>query len=263
MEWTVHYDLMEDHDSNQKASIVVQDILEEFERLVPQGPPLGYKPLYLINDREGGPTLYWPLGKDYYKIGLNISDVFFNQVAFQFSQTICRVYCDPRIDNWFIELVAHVAALYFLEYLNEKWELDPPIEALQDYHENFANYRSNLLGTAFSRIDMVKYQISNEWVKNQVKKMITHEPYNRGKLMIVAYEILGLFGASDQNWQMLPYIGQASVPQPPADSKDVTTIRKTDMDFNRLLQIVPDAIQPFVQQLVDKFGVLEEKQQSE
>ena len=260
MKWTIHYELMEDQDINEKASLVVNDIVEEFERLIPQGPPLGYKPLHLINDRVSGPTTYWPLGKDYYKIGLNISNVFYNQVAFQFSQEFSRLYCDPRISNWFIELVDHVVALYFLDYLNDKWEHNPPMEALKEYHENFSNYRSNLLGTAFSRIDMVKYQISNEWVKNQVKKMINREQYNRGKLLIVAYEILGLFKESDANWQMLPYIGRCSVPAPPDDPKDTTTIRQTDMDFNRLIDIIPEEIQPFVKKLVDKFGVLEEEE---
>lgn len=259
MEWTIHYDLMEDREINEKASLVVDDIAEEFERLIPQGPPLGYKPVHLINDPVAGPTLYWPLGKDYYKVGLNISNVFYNQVAFQFSQVFSRLYCDPRIDNWFIQLIDHVAALYFLDHLNEKWETHPPVEEVKEYHENFSNYRSNLLGTAFSRIDMVKYQISNEWVKDQVKKFMSGETYNRGKMLIVAYEILGLFRESDSHWQMLPYIGKASVPAPPDDPGDVTTIRQTSMDFNRLMEIVPDDLKHFVQRLVDKFGVLEQE----
>ena len=263
MEWTIHYELLEDQSADERASLVISDVVEEFERLIPQGPPLGYKPLHLINDKVNGPTLYWPLGKKYYKIGLNISNVFFNQVAFQFSQEFTRIYCDPRISNWFIELVGHVAALYFLDFLNAKWETNPPFEELKAYHENFSNYRSNLLGTAFSRIDIVKYQISNEWVKDQVQKMMNREHQNRGKMLVLAYEILNLFRESDRNWQMLPHIGRCTVPPPPEDPQDVTTIRKTEMDFRKLLREVPEDIQPFVQKLVDKFGLLEEKQESE
>lgn len=263
MEWTIHYELMEDQDADERASLVIRDIVAEFERLIPQGPPLGYKPIHLINDRIGGPTLYWPLGKNYYKIGLNISNVFFNQVAFQFSQEFTRIYCDPRINSWFIELVDHVAALYILEHLTAKWETDAPFEELREYHENFSNYRSNLLGTAFSRIDMVKYQISNEWLKDQVRKMMDKESYNRGKLLIVAYEVLDLFKESEKNWQMLPYIGRCSIPAPPQDPKDVTTIRKTNVDFNRLADEVPGDIKPFVKKLADKFGIFEEKKESE
>src|SRR6056297_193331 len=217
MRWIVHYKLMSGNEAEKKASLVINDILEEFERLLPEGPPLGYKPIHLINDTDGGPTLYWPLGRDFYKIGLNIPDVYYNQVAFQFSQEFCRIYCDPRINNWFIELIDHVAALYMLEHLSEKWENHPPVPELVDYYENFTDYRSNLLGTAFSKIDMVKYQISNEWVKNQIKKLINKESYNRGKLLLIAYEILGLFKESDANWKMLPYVGKCSSPAPSRD----------------------------------------------
>ena len=154
-------------------------------------------------------------------------------------------------------------ALYLLEFLSNKWESNPPFEELRDYHENFSNYRSNLLGTAFSRIDMVKYQISNEWIKNQVVKLMDRESYNRGKLLIVAYEILDLFKESEKNWQMLPYIGRSSVPSPPEDPTDVTTIRKTNVDFNKLIDAVPEEIKPFVRKLADKFGVFEEQQESE
>lgn len=263
MEWTIYYELLENENADERASLVIRDVVEEFERLIPQGPPLGYKPLHLINDKESGPTLYWPLGKNYYKIGLNISNVYFNQVAFQFSQEFARIYGDPRISNWFIELVGHVTALYFLDFLNQKWEKDPPFEELRAYHENFSNYRSNLLGTAFSRIDIVKYQISNEWVKNQVQKMMNRESQNRGKLLVLAYEILDLFRESDRNWQMLPYIGRCTVPAPPEDPDDVTTIRNTDMDFHKLLNEVPEDVKPFVNKLVDKFGIFKQTEESE
>jgi len=260
MEWTINYELMQGEDSNDKASIVITDIINEFERLIPDGPPLGYKPITLINDKTAGPTLYWPLGKDYYKIGLNISDVFYNQIAFQFTQEFTRIYCDPRINNWFIELVAHVASLYMLNFLGAKWEVAPPHPDVHDYHENFTNYRSNLLGTAFSKIDMVKYQISNEWVKYQVRKLMNREKYNRGKLLLIAYEILGLFTESDENWKLLPYIGKCSKPEPPEDSHNLITNRNATPDFERLLEEVPQKIKPFVQKLVNKFGVFEQEQ---
>jgi len=260
MKWHVDYELGLNGDSDEKVSWVINDILEEFERLIPEGPPLGFKSIHLINDQDGGPTLYWPLGRDFYKIGLNISDVFYNQVAFQFSQEFCRIYCDPRINNWFIELIDHVAALYMLEYLAEKWEDNPPDPGLDDYYENFTDYRSNLLGTAFSKVDMVKYQISNEWVKNQVKKLIHNESYNRGKLLLIAYEILNLFKESDVNWRMLPYVGKCSIPAPSSDIHNMVTNRKTAPDFKRLLEEVPKEVSPFVEKLVKKFGVFEEEQ---
>jgi len=261
MKWIINYELMQEKTSNEKASLVINDIVNEFERLLPEAPPLGFKPIQLINDKVGGPTLYWPLGKDYYKIGLNISDIFYNQVAFQFTQEFCHIYCDPRINNWFIELVCHVAALQMLNFLDAKWETDPPIPELQDYHENFTNYRSNLLGAAFSKIDMVKYQIANEWVGYQVQKLMNKESYNRGKLLLIAYEILGLFNESEENWKILPYIGKCSTPAPPEDSANLVTHRNAQPDFKKLLEEVPGNIKPFAKKLIDKFGVLKENKE--
>jgi len=259
MNWIVHYDLMSDKQLNQQASLVIQDILEEFERMIPEGPPLGYKPIHLINDLKGGPTLYWPLAGDAYKIGLNIEAVFFNQVAFQFSQEVCRIYCDPRVNNWFIELMDHMVALYILEYLSEKWENDPPLPDLADYHENFTIYRSNLLGAAFSKIDMVKYQITNEWVKSQVKKLMDKGSFNRGKLLIIAYELLGIFKKSDENWSLFPYVGKCSDPGPPKDIHNMVTNRFTEPDFTRLLKVVPPGVKPFVERVAHKFGIFEQE----
>ena len=261
MKWIINFELMQDKNANEKASVVINDIVNEFERLIPNGPPLGYKPIHLINDPVAGPTLYWPLGKDFYKIGLNISDVFYNQVAFQFTQEFCRIYCDPRINNWFVLLIDHVAALHMLNFLGEKWETQPPIPELEDYHENFTNYRSNLLGAAFSKIDMVKYQISNDWVEYQISKIIGKERPNRGKLLLIAYELLGLFNESEENWQILPYVGRCSIPEPPADSNNLITNRNAQPDFKRLLEEVPDHLKPFVQKLIDKFGVFKESTQ--
>lgn len=263
MKWKINYELMQDKNANEKASIVINDVLNEFERLIPEGPPLGYKPITLINDKEAGPTIYWPLDKDYYKIGLNISDVFYNQIAFQFTQELSRIYCDPRIDNWLIEIITHVSALYMLDFLGAKWELDPPHPNVQEYHENFTNYRSNLLGTAFSKIDMVKYQVSPEWVKHQVSKLMNHHKYNRGKILIIAYEILSYFTESDDNWRLLPYIGRYSKPAPSEDATNLVTHRNTDPDFTKLTKEVPENLRPFVKKLTDKFGVFEEQTKSE
>jgi hypothetical protein len=106
---------------------------------------------------------------------------------------------------------------------------------------------------------MVKYQISNEWVKYQVNKLIGQESRNKGKMLLIAYELLSLFKEADENWLMLPYIGQCSDPAPPEDSNNLVTNRKAKPDFKKLLEAVPNETKPFVQKLIDKFGVFEEE----
>ena len=162
--WIINSRIFDSNEQNNKALIVLQDIVDEFERLIPTGPPLGFKPIELINDIVSGPTIYQPLKQDFYKIGLNVSDIHYNQITFQFTQELCRVYCDPRISSWFIELLCHITALYALDFLGHKWENNPPNDELSDYWYNFDSYKSNLLSAAFSKVDMVKYQVANEWV---------------------------------------------------------------------------------------------------
>lgn len=252
--WNYDINIFEDTD-NDKVKYVIDDILNEMNRLIPQGPPLGFKEIRLINDHVAGPTLYWPLGKEFYKIGLNVSGLFYNQIAFQFCQELMRVYCDPRINNWLIEIIGHIGALYALEYLSEKWEIEPPIEELRDYWDNFDSYRSNLIGAAFSKVDMVKYQVSNEWVSYQINKLKMKDKLNRGKLLIIAYELLPLFKKYEEGWKIIPYIGKNSIPPPPEDSANLISNRRAIPDFESLANSIPDELHAFSKVLFDKIGV--------
>ena len=57
--WIINCTIFENEEQNNKALIVLQDIVDEFNRLIPSGPPLGYKPLQIINDSVSGPTLFF------------------------------------------------------------------------------------------------------------------------------------------------------------------------------------------------------------
>jgi hypothetical protein len=255
--WTISNKIFNNEEQNTKALIVLQDIVDEFCKLIPNGPPMGFKTIEIIEDKVSGPTFYWPLGRDTYKIGLNVSDVNYNQLAFQFAQELCRIYCDPRINSWFIELLCHITALYTLDFLGQKWEINPPNEELKDYWYNFDSYKSNLLGAAFSKVDMVKYQVANEWLQYQVNKLKKNDKVNRGKLLIIAYELLPLFKKMPESWQMLPEVGRSSVPPPPEDPTSLITNRNTEPGFDKLLDYIPDNVKSFISQFYDKIGARE------
>ncbi|MGC9374078.1 MAG: hypothetical protein ACP5DQ_03430 [Bacteroidales bacterium] len=255
--WTIDINVFEKKELNNQVSFVINDIVNELDRLIPTGPPIGHKPIKLINDLEAGPTFYWPLGKDFYKIGLNVSGVYYNQIAFQFSQELCRIYCDPRINSWMIELICHIAALYTLDFLAHKWEEHPPAKELEDYWYNFDSYKSNLLGAAFSKVDMVKYQVSNEWVEYQINKLRKKDHLNRGKLLIIAYELLPMFKEHPESWLMLPYVGKSSVPPPPEDPKSLITNRNTEPDFKKLISMLPKELNTFAEKFFTKIGAKE------
>jgi len=255
--WTINMNVFEKKELNDQVSLVIHQLLDEFGRLIQSEPPMGFKPIKLINDRDAGPTFYWPLGKDFYKIGLNVSGVYYNQIAFQFSQELGRIYCDPRINSWLIELLCHIAALYSLDFLGHKWEENPPDKELEDYWYNFDSYKSNLLGAAFSKVDMVKYQVANEWVEYQIKKLRKKDHLNRGKLLIIAYELLPMFKEHPESWKILPYVGKCSVPPPPEDPKSLVTKRVTEPDFGKLKQMLPEELNTFAGKFFMKIGAKE------
>jgi len=253
--WDLHISIFQEKQKNDQAAWVINDILKMFDEMIPEGPPLGIKRLDICNDHSAGPTLYWPLKKDVYKIGVNVSDLYYNQLAFQFAQEFCNLYCDPRIYNWFTELICHVASLYTLDYLSAKWEETPPNNELEGYWDSFDSYKSHLIGAAFSKVDMVKYQVSNEWVPYQINKLQKHDKLNRGKLLIIAYELLPLFKKYPNSWHILPYMGQASKPAPPENPEILVTNRKTMPDFLKLSTLLPENLQEFITKLTEKCGI--------
>jgi len=255
--WIINSKVFSSVEQNDKVLIVLQEIVDEFCRLIPAGPPLGYKVIEVVNDTVSGPTFYRPLNREFYKIGLNVADVNYNQIAFQFTQELCRIYCDPRISSWFIEILCHIMALYALDFLGHKWEDSPPNKELEDYWYNFDSYKSNLLGAAFSKVDIVKYQVANEWVQYQVNKLKKNDNINRGKILIIAYELLPMFKEHPESWQLLTYVGKSSIPSPPEDTNNLVSKRKTEPDFGKLIQFLPKKIDVFSSMLFDKIGARE------
>ena len=255
--WNIKSSVFDSKEKNDKLMIVINDIVEEFNRLIPEGPPLGFQTLELVNDEVDGPTFYWPRGQDFYKIALNISDLNYNQAAFQFAQELCRIYCDPRMRSWFIQLAGHICGLYALEFLADNWEKSPPNKELEEYWYNFDSYKSNLLGAAFSKVDIVKYQVANEWVEYQINKLRRKDKINRGKLLIIAYELLPMFKEHSKSWQILPYVGKCSVPPPPNNPKEIVEDRDTEPDFEKLMSEIPEEMKVFTNKLYQKIGARE------
>jgi len=249
--WNIHSTIFDDKEQNERVLIVIHEILTEIHKLIPDGPPLGFREIKLLNDPVAGPTMYWPKEGSAYKIALNISDVNHNQIAFQFSQELCRIYCSPKITNWFVQLLSHILALYMLDFLGTKWEKNPPSVDLTNYWYNFDSYKSNLLGAAFSKVDMVRYQVANEWVEQQIEKIRREGKINRGKILIVAYELLPFFKENPELWNMLPIVEKCTQ----TDALESSTDRFSEPDFDKLLQCLPENLSPVVLKFFKKLGL--------
>jgi len=255
-DWNITIELFDKKEQNEKALLVIKDVLDEFCHLIPSGPVLDISKIIIVNDFEAGPTLFWPKKDDFYTVALNVADVNYKQIAFQFSQELCRIYSYPRITNWLIYLLTHVAALYSLEFLGYKWKEKGNNDELKDYWKEFEAYKNNILASAFTEVDMVKYQMDTNWLKNQVTKLQNDSKISSAKILIMANELLPLFKDSPKLWNLLPLIGKSASPPPPEDNKSMVAVRITKPDFELMKRNVGKTEQDLLNILLKKMGIV-------
>lgn len=256
MSWEIHYDLWENDEDNKTIALVIEQILREFERLVPTGPPLGYKPIYLVNDLYYDHRLYLPLEKDKYKIGLQTECDTFEKATFQFAHELCHIYCDPRAISWLSEIICHTISFYFLDLLGEQWEENPPDKKYDGYSEHFNNLKNIKLREIVEKVDLVQIQVSNEWVKKEVRKIHDSKDYGNPIIYnIIALELVPQFKESTDSWAILPFIGQCHIPPPPEDTTDLTANKDVVPDFNKLYDVIPSHLKPVVNSWKDKIWI--------
>lgn len=251
--WEIKYTIWGKKEYNESIALVIDQIADEISMLIPGGPPLGFKPVILVNALYYDHRLYWPLNQEYYKIGLDVGHITFGKTTYQFTHELAHIYCDPRVVNWFIEIICHVASFYFLDFLSEKWENQPHDS---DYYKNFDvfnNFKNEVLREAVDKVDLYQFQVSGDWLKKELRKIHNERTLgNRIIYNIISMEILPLFKEFKEGWQILPYIGSSSVPLPPENPENLTTNREVLPDFDKLYQIIPEHLKPFVKKLLEK-----------
>lgn len=186
---------------------VCTDITDHFKILVPDGPPLGLKPLFVIHNPTTPITILNGLPANY-SIGLTENGRLYNQIAYQFTHELTHIYCDPRVTNWFIESICEMASLYFLEYLANKWITSPPYPMWQDYASNFSDYGENRIKEVIS-----SFKIANASdIDYQFKNITTtiSEPYNRNANTIIAIKLIDIFKKNTNAWKILPLLGKCT-----------------------------------------------------
>lgn len=253
MKWEIQCRIWKKKDFNKSISLIFDQITNEFYNLIPDGPPRGYKTIHLVNDLFYDHRIYWPLHQEYYKIGLNTGVKNYGKAAYQFTHELIHIYCDPRVINWFIEIMAHVASFYILDLFTEKWEEDPPKGLEPGSHDVVRCFKVDLMRECHHKIDLVQHQVSSEWIKKEVAD-IHQKPRlgNRIIYNIIALEILPVFVRNPELWTLLPYIGKSSDPAPPEDERDLRTTKKSLPDFNKLKKIVPANLSSSLEELLDR-----------
>lgn len=256
MKWKIHYDLWDKDEYNNTISLVINQIAAEFEKLVPAGPPLGYKQLHLVNDLYYDHRLYKPLVPEKYKIGLHTQFDTFEKATYQFAHEMCHIYCDPRVISWFTEIICHIASFYFLDLIGEMWEENAPDKKYEDHYDDFGKFRNKKLREVVEKIDLVQHQVTNDWIKEEVKN-ISRSKESRNPIIynIIALELVSQFKENHDPWAVLPFIGECHNPAPPEDEKDLSSVSDAEPDFKKLYNIVPSHLKPVVNDWKDTIWI--------
>lgn len=256
MNWKINYQLWEKDEYNKTIALVINQIASEFENLIPTAPPLGYKPVFLVHDMYYDHRIYKPLEQDKYKIGLQTEFDTFEKATYQFAHELCHIYCDPRVISWFTEIICHISSFYFLDLIGKLWEENAPDKKYEGYFENFGSLRNKKLREVVEKVDLVQNQVSNEWIKEEVRKIRKSKEYRNPIIYnIIALELVSQFKESNDPWAVIPFIGECHTPPPPDDVKDLTSIDEAAPDFEKLYNIVPSHLKPVVNSWKDTIWI--------
>jgi len=251
MNWKIKLELWDSEDYNKNIAPVVTELSTEFDRLVGSPPPLGYKTILVINDLYYGMRVYTPLAEDHYKVGLTVGHLTYGKVAYQFSHVLSTIYSDPRQITWLANAMAHMASFRFLDYFAEKWIDKPPGPEYNGEYEAFSSLKSEKIKTAFQNVDIMLNLASNEWIKEEVKKLDQGTDYAPAVLLdLIGMELQPLF-REDYTWRIFPYLGKGTR-TPVDDSHDLRCRPRAKPDFDNLRAAVPSDLKDLVDRIYQR-----------
>ena len=150
MQLTINLALEDDTSTCQDLAAFSLDIVRQFQRLIPSGPALGYKPLEISHNPFGRPLCAVGSLPDRYRILLYagtgpFKDDYSNRdlcrLAFQLAHEMVHLYSDPRNNNDFIENVCWAGSFFTLEDLSKRWATRAPFPNWQSFAPNFKLYK--------------------------------------------------------------------------------------------------------------------------
>ena len=253
MKWKIQCKIWENEDSNREISFVFNHVAALFTQMIPEEPPLGYKPIVLVNDLFYDHRIYWPINPEYYKIGLNTGPKNYGKAAYEFTHELTHIYCDPRIVNWLTETISHLVSFHVLDVLAKKWEESPPEKADPYSYDMLRCYKIDMMREAYHKIDLVQHQMSDNWIKKEIKNIHTHPDLGNHVIYnVFALELLPFFEQNPEGWEILPYIGKSSTPSPPENNTVLDMVVNSQPDPDMLPEIVPDNLKPIADEIISK-----------
>jgi hypothetical protein len=250
--WKINISLWTEQYLNDRLQPLFDRIADEMEEQVGSHPVLGFKPIDIRLDAQFGPTLYWPLQKGQYRLGLKLGKDEYAKAVMQFAHALCHLYIDPRVNNWFIESICQMTGYFFLDLFADLYNgYEVPV-GFEDKGQSFSDYYKERIKALYKQIDLVQHQHSSDWIKQEVRSLVCDKKWNALINDMVALELLKLFKTKPVMWQIIPFIGLSTSPLPPRDKRNLSSTNLACPDFEMLKEIVPIEFKAHVEAILER-----------
>jgi len=250
----INVNLSNDPGVNNNLAAVVISTLEEYKKIYFAPPPAGIRPIHIIYDPVNGPMTDSTKDTDKYYVLLTVNGPYYAQVAYQLAHEMCHIFVDPRRSNWFIESCCELASLIILDKLSVVWDIAPPFDYMKSYAPAFKQYSQEYIKTTTINIfnsecfpDSDRLKIWLTETSNTLKAM----PLDRPRNAIIALMLRPIFEESNNGWDALRFLGQAST-NPPTSLKDLNV--NVEIKFDIWERVVPEYLRNVVRRIGAIFG---------
>lgn len=192
-------------------------------------------------------TLYNRSSSGEYVILLAISDMYWDQYAYQFSHELCHILSnhDKNKGNkcrWFDETICELASLFTLRRMVASWSITPPYQNWADYATKLREYADKYLKS--EERAMPKGHNLQTWFTVHRSQLETN-PYNRKLNGLIANILLPVFEHNPIIWRTVIYL----------NTYDLSDNDSFEVFLNKWKQEVPINLQEHVKVISDMFGI--------
>ena len=151
---------------------------------------------------------YFGGGADEYKIGLSVTDTYWDRFSYQFGHEFCHIMHNhdeihqnlPNNPNdWFQEAICELANLWVIRRMGETWAYRAPYNNWVDYRHALINYANNAV---MNRSEVQYSGTGAEWLEEWEEPMRRDEPgaFTYARVSQLSYKFLPIFEENPEAW---------------------------------------------------------------
>jgi|GEM_PF-3560574 hypothetical protein len=166
--------------------------------------------VFVYYRKEGNFTETTLSDKGEFKVGLVACGLCWSSYSYGFSHELCHVLLDPTTPKfknlYFEEAICHLAAIYSLTKMTDKWTTYCPYECWLSYGDNFKKQ----INDERIKVDrLIFHKLSSVNIYAKYKGIVESDPYcleSRKIEDIVAFRLADLFLRDNSIWEVVKYL---------------------------------------------------------